>query len=74
MWYPAVINVVLLKTECFVQEMEIMKMIGRHVNIINMLGVCTQPTGQPLLVGPFSTIHTSVQSAEHRFAGDCRVC
>ena len=32
------------------QEMEIMKQIGRHVNIINLLGVCTQPSGQPLLV------------------------
>ena len=30
--------------------MEIMKQIGRHVNIINLLGVCTQPSGQPLLV------------------------
>ena len=27
-----------------------MKQIGRHVNIINLLGVCTQPGGQPLLV------------------------
>ena len=27
-----------------------MKQIGRHVNIINLLGVCTQPSGQPLLV------------------------
>lgn len=34
----------------FVKEMEIMKQIGRHVNIINLLGVCTQPSGQPLLV------------------------
>jgi serine/threonine protein kinase len=34
----------------FVKEMEIMKMIGKHVNIINLLGVCTQPIGQPLLV------------------------
>ena len=34
----------------FVKEMEIMKQIGRHVNIINLLGVCTQPTGTPLLV------------------------
>ena len=34
----------------FVKEMEIMKMIGKDVNIINLLGVCTQPAGQPLLV------------------------
>ena len=34
----------------FVKEMEIMKMIGTHVNIINLLGVCTQPAGHPLLV------------------------
>ena len=34
----------------FVKEMEIMKMIGKHVNIINLLGVCTQPAGQPLMV------------------------
>ena len=52
------INVVHSKTGCFVQEMEIMKMIGRHVNIINLLGVCTQPTGQPLLVGEHATLHT----------------
>ena len=34
----------------FVKEMEMMKMIGKHVNIINLLGVCTQPAGHPLLV------------------------
>ena len=34
----------------FVKEMEMMKMIGKHVNIINLLGVCTQPVGQQLLV------------------------
>ena len=33
-----------------VKEIEIMKRIGKHVNIINLLGVCTQPSGQPLLV------------------------
>ena len=25
-----------------VSEMDMMKMIGRHINIINLLGVCTQ--------------------------------
>jgi serine/threonine protein kinase len=30
-----------------VQEMEIMKIIGYHPNIINLLGVCTQPPGKP---------------------------
>ena len=34
----------------FVKEMEIMKMIGKHMNIINLLGVCTQPVGKPLMV------------------------
>ena len=54
---PAVVAVKMLKeghTDAemidFVKEMEIMKMIGKHVNIINLLGVCTQPAGQPLLV------------------------
>ena len=28
----------------FVKEMEMMKLIGRHVNIINLLGVATQVT------------------------------
>ena len=25
-----------------IQEMEVMKIIGRHINIINLLGCCTQ--------------------------------
>lgn len=33
-----------------VSEMAIMKTIGRHDNIINLLGVCTRPIGRPLLV------------------------
>lgn len=28
-----------------VSEMEVMKLIGRHKNIINLLGVCTQEGG-----------------------------
>lgn len=31
-----------------VSEMEIIKMVGKHINIINMLGCCTQ--GGPLFV------------------------
>ena len=34
----------------FVKEMEMMKNIPRHVNIINLLGVCARPVGQQLLV------------------------
>jgi len=33
-------------TDCelanLIQEMEVMKMIGRHGNILNLLGCCTQ--------------------------------
>jgi len=32
-----------------VKEIEIMKAVGGHVNIVNLLGACTQPSGQPLL-------------------------
>ena len=38
-----------------VSEMDMMKMIGRHINIINLLGVCTQN-------GPLFVI---VEFAEH---------
>ena len=54
---PAVVAVKMLQEEYtdddmvhLVKEMEIMKMIGKHVNIINLLGVCTQPSGHPLLI------------------------
>merc|ERR1719410_2055819 len=54
---PVVVAVKMLKDEYtdadmldLVKEMEIMKRIGKHVNIINLLGVCTQPSGHPLLV------------------------
>ena len=33
-----------------VKEIQIMKTIGKHENIINLLGVCTQPVGHPLYV------------------------
>jgi serine/threonine protein kinase len=52
---PAVVAVKMLKEGHtdgdmidFVKEMEVMKMIGKHMNIINLLGVW--PIGQPLLV------------------------
>jgi len=32
-----------------VKEIEIMKAVGGHINIVNLLGACTQPSGQPLL-------------------------
>ena len=38
-----------------VAEMDLMKMIGRHINIINLLGVCTQD-------GP---LYVVVEFAEH---------
>ena len=34
----------------FVKEIGTMKMIRKHVNIINLLGVCSKPSGQQLLV------------------------
>ena len=32
-----------------VKEIEIMKAVGGHENIVNLLGACTQPVGQPLM-------------------------
>jgi len=32
-----------------VKEIEIMKAVGGHDNIVNLLGACTQPAGQPLM-------------------------
>ena len=31
-------------------ENSLVQMVGRHENIVNLLGVCSQPLGQPLLV------------------------
>ena len=31
-------------------ENSLAQMVGRHENIVNLLGVCSQPLGQPLLV------------------------
>jgi len=32
-----------------VEEIEMMKVVGGHVNIVNLLAACTQPSGKPLL-------------------------
>ncbi len=32
------------------KELEIMKVIGFHPNIVNLKGVCTQPRGKPLML------------------------
>jgi len=54
---PAVVAVKMLKeghTDAemidFIKEMETMKKIKNHVNIINLLGVCSRPVGQQLMV------------------------
>ena len=33
-----------------VKEMEIMKSVGSHPNVIGFLGSCTRPAGRPLLI------------------------
>jgi len=33
-----------------VHEVEVMKVIGRHKNIVNLLGACTQPIGRPFYI------------------------
>ena len=33
----------------FVKEVEVLKALGRHENIVSLLGICSQPCGQPLL-------------------------
>jgi len=52
---PVTVAVKMLKEEYseeevfdLVKEIEIMKAVGGHVNIVNLLGACTQPFGQPL--------------------------
>lgn len=49
-----------------VSEMEMMKMIGKHINIINLLGCCTQ--GGPLYViveyAPFGNLRDFLR--QHR--------
>jgi len=53
---PVMVAVKMLKEEHseeevvdLVKEIEIMKAVGGHVNIVNLLGACTQPYGKPLL-------------------------
>jgi len=53
---PVLVAVKMLKEEHseeevvnLVKEIEMMKAVGGHVNIVNLLGACTQPSGQPLL-------------------------
>lgn len=52
-----------------VSEMEMMKMIGKHINIINLLGCCTQ--GGPLYVvceyAPHGNLRDFLRS--HRSSG-----
>ena len=54
----------------FVKEMEMMKNIPRHVNIINLLGVCARPVGQQLLV---MKKHSKNKSSQ-KISGDRGVC
>jgi len=53
---PITVAVKMTKEHCseqeildLVKEIEIMKAVGGHVNIVNLLAACTQPTGKPLL-------------------------
>ena len=53
---PITVAVKMTKENCseqeildLVKEIEIMKAVGGHANIVNLLGACTQPTGKPLL-------------------------
>ena len=39
--------------EDLVREMEIMKSIGRHINIISLVGCCTQSDGNLISVDSF---------------------
>lgn len=54
-----------------VSEMEMMKMIGKHINIINLLGCCTQ--GGPLFVvveyAPYGNLRDFLR--QHRPSSGC---
>ena len=56
----------------FVKEMEIMKRIGSHPNIINLLGVCTQPPGKPLFLIVEYAKHKNlkVSGGDHSFIAE----
>ena len=45
-----------------VKEMEIMKRIPKHDNVINLVGVCTQPVGYPLYVMVEYALHGNLRS------------
>ena len=58
----------------FVKEMEMMKNIPRHVNIINLLGVCARPVGQQLLVSqPKKYTKKHAKNINILITGDCGV-
>lgn len=59
-----------------VQEMEILKMIGKHENILNLLGCCTQ--GGPLLVilqyAPHGNLKDFLRQRRRTSADDTSLC
>jgi len=54
-----------------VKEIEIMKAVGGHVNIVNLLGACTQPAGQPLLAILEFAEHGNLRDYLRRRRGFC---
>ena len=54
-----------------VKEIEIMKAVGGHVNIVNLLGACTQPAGQPLLAILEYAEHGNLRDYLRRRRGFC---
>ena len=54
-----------------VKEIEIMKAVGGHVNIVNLLGACTQPAGQSLLAILEYAEHGNLRDYLRRRRGFC---
>ena len=54
-----------------VKEIEIMKAVGGHVNIVNLLSACTQPAGQPLLAILEYAEHGNLRDYLRRRRGFC---
>ena len=54
-----------------VKEIEIMKAVGGHVNIVNLLGACTQPAGRPLLAILEFAEHGNLRDYLRRRRGFC---
>ena len=54
-----------------VKEIEIMKAVGGHVNIVNLLGACTQPAGKPLLAILEFAEHGNLRDYLRRRRGLC---